>query len=83
MRYLYRMKRHYTFTAHVEKDTESGLFYGYIPTLPGAHTQGATLDELYANLSEVATLCLDELSEEEYAQLASQFVGTQQVSVAL
>ena len=77
------MKRQYTFTAHVEKDAESGLYYGYIPSLPGAHTQGKTLDELYTNLSEVASLCLEELSEEEYVQLASQFVGTQQVSVAV
>lgn len=57
------MKRQYTFTAHVEKDTESGLYYGYIPSLPGAHTQAETLDDLYANLEEVTKLCLEELSK--------------------
>lgn len=77
------MKKQYIFTAHIEKDTESGLYYGYIPSLPGAHTQAETLDELYTNLEEVAALCLEELSEEEYRQLTSQFVGTQQVSVAI
>lgn len=77
------MKRQYTFTAHVEIDAESGLYYGYIPSLPGAHTQGETLDELYAKLAEVAELCLEELSEEEYEQISSRFVGTQQVSVAI
>lgn len=77
------MKRQYTFTAHIEKDSESGLYYGYIPNLPGAHTQGETLDELHTNLAEVAQLCLEELSEGEYEQVISQFVGTQQVSVAV
>ena len=77
------MKRQYTFTAHIEKDGESNLFYGYIPSLPGAHTQAETLDELYVNLAEVAQLCLEELSEEEYEQLTSHFVGTQQVLVAV
>lgn len=62
------MKKQYTFTAHVEKDIESGLYYGYIPSLPGAHTQAAALDELYANLEEVASLCLEELTEEEYTR---------------
>ncbi len=77
------MKKQYTFTAHIEKDPESSLYYGYIPSLPGAHTQAATLDELYTNLAEVASLCLEELTEEEYKQLASNFIGTQQVSVAV
>lgn len=39
------------FTARIEKDT--GLYIGLIPNLPGAHTQGETLDELYINLREV------------------------------
>ena len=51
--------RQYTFTAQVEKDSESGLYYGYIPNLPGAHTQAEMLDELYNNLEEVARLCLE------------------------
>ncbi len=38
------------FTAVIEKDPETGLFVGYVPGFPGAHSQGATLDELNANL---------------------------------
>jgi predicted RNase H-like HicB family nuclease len=30
------------------------------PGIPGAHTQGASLDELNANLKEVPELCLEE-----------------------
>ena len=42
-----------TFTAVVEKDSDTGLFVGYIPGFPGAHSQGETLDELKKNLQEV------------------------------
>lgn len=33
------MKGKFTFTAQIEKDAETGLYLGYIPNLPGAHTQ--------------------------------------------
>ena len=39
-----------TLTAVVEQDPETGLYVGMVPGLPGAHSQGATLDELMANL---------------------------------
>lgn len=47
-------------TAYIEKDLETGLYVGIIPGIPGAHSQGETLDELHHNLQEVAQLCLDE-----------------------
>jgi len=46
----------HTFTAVVEYDRESGMYVGSIPDLPGAFTQGATLDELRTNLKEVVEL---------------------------
>ena len=57
------MKGKYTFTAHIEKDPETGLLIGYIPALPGAHTQAETLNELQKNLEEVASLCMKEITE--------------------
>ncbi|MFN6089684.1 MAG: type II toxin-antitoxin system HicB family antitoxin [Cyclobacteriaceae bacterium] len=75
------MKGKYTFTAHIEKDSETGLYIGYIPSLPGAHSQGETLDELHKNLEEVAALCLEELAEIDLDRIQSEFVGTQQVMV--
>jgi predicted RNase H-like HicB family nuclease len=48
------------FAAHAEYDPETRLYVGTIPGLPGAHTQGATLDELRVNLQEVAELILEE-----------------------
>ncbi|UCH92716.1 MAG: type II toxin-antitoxin system HicB family antitoxin [Candidatus Aminicenantes bacterium] len=69
-------------TAYIERDPETGLYVGIIPGLPGAHTQGETLDELYKNLKEVVELCLEEMSSEEKEQIP-EFVGTQQIEVAM
>ncbi len=49
-----------TFTAYVEWNPETQLYVGIVPGVPGAHTQGATLDELHHNLNEVLELCLVE-----------------------
>ena len=76
------MKSKYQFTAQIEKDKETGLYVGSVPNLPGAHTQGATLDELQSNLKEVIELCLEELEADEVKAL-SEFVGFQQISVAV
>lgn len=74
------MKRSHQFTAQIERDTETGLYIGLVPTLPGAYTQAETLDELLINLKEVIELCLEELDEEELSNF-SEFVGFQQISV--
>ncbi len=70
-----------TFTAYIEYDPETELYVGIDPEVPGAHTQGATLDELHVNLQEVLTLCLAELDDE--AQDLPRFVGVQQSDVAV
>jgi predicted RNase H-like HicB family nuclease len=67
-----------TFTAVVEKCPETGLYVGYVPGFPGAHTQAATLDELQRNLYEVITMLL----EDGEPPLESEFIGTQMVIVA-
>ena len=67
-----------TFTAVVERDQATGLFVGYIPGWPGAHTQSESLDELHANLREV----VDMLLEDGDPVLETEFVGTQTLDVA-
>jgi predicted RNase H-like HicB family nuclease len=67
-----------TFTAVVEKCPETGLYVGYVPGFPGAHTQAATPDELQRNLYEVITMLL----EDGEPSLESEFIGTQMVIVA-
>jgi predicted RNase H-like HicB family nuclease len=64
-----------TYTAVVERDPETGLYVGYIPGWPGAHTQAESLDELNRNLQEVIHLLL----EDGEPRLEAQYVGTQTV----
>ena len=66
-----------TFTAVVEKDQETRLFVGYVPGFPGAHSQGATMEELRENLVEVIAMLL----EDEEPFLEAEFVGTQQIVI--
>jgi len=47
-----------TFTAVVERDPQTKLFVGYVPGFAGAHSQGATLEELRENLREVISMLL-------------------------
>ena len=66
-----------TFTAVVEKCPETGLFVGYIPGIPGAHSQGATQEELQENLKEV----LEMLAEDGELKPEAEYVGTQLITV--
>ena len=57
-----------SFTAVFEKDGE--WWIGYVEELPGANTQGRTLDEARENLKEAVSLILEanrELAEREIA----------------
>ena len=53
-----------TFAAYVEWDPGTNLYVGIVPGIPGAHTQGTTLDELHENLKEVLELCHEEYEGE-------------------
>jgi predicted RNase H-like HicB family nuclease len=68
--------------AYIGKDRETSLYIGIIPAIPGAHTQGETLDELHKNLKEVVRMCLKQMTPEEKERLP-EFVGIQQVEVGL
>jgi predicted RNase H-like HicB family nuclease len=69
-----------TFTAYVEWDPETKLYVGIVPGIPGAHTQGASLDELHENLREVLQLCLEQY--EGTLDDLPKFIGLQQIEVA-
>ena len=66
-----------SFTAVVERCPETGVYVGYVPGFAGAHSQGATLDELRTNLQEVIGMLL----EDGEPALETQFVGTQTIQV--
>jgi len=65
------------YTAIVERDPETGLYVGHVPGFAGAHGQGATREELDANLREVIAMLL----EDGEPKLESEFVGTQTIRV--
>ena len=66
-----------SFSAVIERCTETGLLVGHVPGFPGAHSQAESLDELQANLQEVIAMLL----EDGEPQLDTDFVGLQQISV--
>lgn len=70
-----------TFTAYIEYDPATKLYVGTVPGLPGAHSQGASLDELKRNLEEVIQLVLEEHQSHDEAVNVDQFVGIQQITV--
>lgn len=67
-----------TFTAVIEKCPDTGLYVGFVPGFRGAHSQGANLDELQANLREVISMLL----EDGTPRLEAEFVGVQTVAIA-
>ena len=70
-----------TFTAYIEWDPETKLYVGSVSGIPGAHSQGASLDELQKNLKEVLELCIEELGE--LSEELPRFVGLQQIEVSI
>lgn len=67
-----------SYTAVIERCPDTGVYIGYVPGFPGAHTQAQTLDELDQNLGEV----LEMLLENGEPKLEGQFVGTHTVVLA-
>ena len=71
------MKYEIVYRAVVERCADTGLYVGYVPGFAGAHSQGASLDELKHNLEEVVAMLL----EDGEPTLEAQFVGTQTIEV--
>lgn len=66
------------YNAVIERDGQTGMYVGYVPGWPGAHSQGKTIDELKTNLEEVVAMLL----EDGEPKLDSEFVGTHALRVA-
>lgn len=52
----------YRYTIVIEPD--EGGFHAFVPTLPGCHSYGKTLDEARLNIKEAISLHLDCLRED-------------------
>ena len=66
-----------TFDFVVERDPDTGIYVGHVPGWPGAHTQGADVDEVRRNLREVIEMLL----EDGEPELVSEFVGVHRIQV--
>ena len=66
-----------SFTAIIERCSDTGMFVGHVPSFPGAHSQGETLDELHRNLEEVIKMLL----EDGEPVMESEFAGIQTITV--
>jgi predicted RNase H-like HicB family nuclease len=49
-----------TYTAIVERCAVIGLYVGYVPGFPDAHSQGASREELSNNPAEVISMLLED-----------------------
>lgn len=65
-----------SFTAVIERCPDTGLYVGYVPGFPGAHSQAESLDELPSNMQEVISMLLQDDSPHEEA-----FAGLQLITV--
>ena len=70
------MKREFTV---VDARGEDGYLIGSVPGLHGAHSQGATLDELMENMREVIELCLEDADEQD--DLPTEVIGVHRIAV--
>jgi predicted RNase H-like HicB family nuclease len=63
------------YTAIIGKCHDTGLYVGFIPGFPSAHSQAESLDELNQNLREVVEM----LPEDGEPILEAEFIGNQNV----
>ena len=71
--------KNFKFTIVIQKDPTTSFYVGYVPGMVGAHSQGETINELKENLKEAISLCI----EEEEPIIVSEFVGTDELEVAI
>jgi predicted RNase H-like HicB family nuclease len=67
------------YTVVIEKCSETGDFFGYVPGFPGAHSAGETIEELKENMIEVIQMLTE---NGDTPKLESEFVGTTELMVA-
>ena len=66
------------YTVVIEKD-EDGYYVGSVPTLPGCHTQAASIGQLMERMREAIELWIE--VENAEAQKPLDLVGVQRISV--
>lgn len=69
--------------AVIEYDEESDVYVGSVPQIPGAYTQGSTIEELRFNLEEVVQLLIEDMRARGEDVQIGRLVGTETISVSI
>jgi len=69
--YNYCKSEMYEFDIVILEDEKEG-YIAFVPTLPGCHTQGETIEELMKNVKEAIELYLETLTDEEKEDVLKQ-----------
>jgi predicted RNase H-like HicB family nuclease len=72
------MLTHMILNVVIERDLRTGFLVGSVPGIPGAHTQGESVDEVRKNLAEVLEL----LRDEGALKPESEFIATTSVTIS-
>jgi predicted RNase H-like HicB family nuclease len=69
----------------IMEDEEVGGYISIVPSLPGCHTQGDTIEEVIKNTKEAILLYIETLSKEEKMDLLKKvprFMGIQKIEIS-
>ncbi|MEK6970082.1 MAG: type II toxin-antitoxin system HicB family antitoxin [archaeon] len=65
----------------IERDKETGQFYGSVPALPGCYSYADTVEELLKNMKEAISLHLETLVKKKVKVDVESVVGMVKVLV--
>ena len=69
----------------IMEDKEVGGYISIVPSLPGCHTQGDSLEEVIKNTREAVSLYIETLNKEEKTELLQnipKFFGIQKLELS-
>ncbi|MFH0970431.1 MAG: type II toxin-antitoxin system HicB family antitoxin [Candidatus Diapherotrites archaeon] len=65
----------------IEKDAETGQYYGSVPALPGCYSYADTVEELLENMKEAISLHLETLVKKKVKVDVESVIGMVKVVV--
>ncbi len=72
-----------SYKVNVVIETDKEGYYAYAPELEGCRTQGASLEEVMANIREAVELYLETMDVEERKRLLSKEILTTSLEVSI
>jgi predicted RNase H-like HicB family nuclease len=70
------------FIVLIEKD-DDGILVAKVPDIPGCHTQAKTMPQLLTRVKEAVSLCLEVKKMKHESIKETEFVGVQQIELAV